>query len=200
MPLAYPLIVANQLLSLLKISHYCSGGGAIGSGPKRDVAAHLVQLAASRDLLLESPSERYRSIRPSPELTSPLRQIRLQVAGLVSFLHILWSEAGPEPFSPFLLFASLTDDITQMVDCSFVRCLDEGEREKEFFSKLEVVEDRRQNNLPVVLEPMREMLAIYKEMQVQFIHYSRYTSVDNIDHPHSWPTQKTPIIALMATL
>jgi hypothetical protein len=126
-----------------------------------------VKLAVTPDLFMTSPSGYYRSVRPSDELThSSTPRLRLMAAGVIALIHIVWTNCGPDPISPFLLFIILTENISDIVDQPLIKWLDEGDREVEFFACLDKVEERRRQGQTMVLEPLKNLLGIYKELQV----------------------------------
>lgn len=121
----------------------------------------------AQDVMLDGPSGHYKSIRPLDELhSSTSRQLRISVAAVVMMFHMVWARAGADPISPFLLFAVLALDLSELVDPHFIRLLDDGDHVNKFFMALSSVEEARRNDQRPVLNPMKEFLAIYKELQV----------------------------------
>jgi hypothetical protein len=166
-------------------------GGSHGSGTIRDVVTRLVNLGSARDLMILNPAGNHKSVRPIDELAaSTSRQVRLTLLGIISLFHLVWARAGPDPINPFLLFASLSRDRSELVDRHFVKHLDDGERVDDFFVALDSLEERRKDGSREVLKAMQLQL-LAKEWQVSIGHRNTKSLQLTIRRWKTWKTQES---------
>jgi hypothetical protein len=120
--------------------------------------------------MIISPSGNYKSVRLVDELgASTSRQVRMTLLVIISLFHLVWARAGPDPINPFLLFASLSRNRSELVDRHFVKYLDDGEQVTDFFVALDSLEESRKDGSRQVLKAMQSQL-LAKEWQVSIGH------------------------------
>jgi hypothetical protein len=117
-------------------------------------------------------------------MQSPQQQAKLDLLGVASFLHIMWTGLGPEPISPFLIFHALEPDPLELVNAAFIRYLDDDERIATLLDGLVKVESRRENGTHPVLKPIEEFLNQYCEIQV----YQPESAIIDADVMYRSPT------------
>ncbi len=151
---------------------------ASGNGPLRATARALIKLAASSDITLKSPSERYLSVRPQLGFArSVQRMAKMKVLGVSALLHILWTGQGPEPLSPFLIFCALDPNPFEWIMREFILFFDDDDRVTTLLEQIEEVEDRRRTGRFPLLKPVERGLNAYCEQQVStplFLHSTAY--------------------------
>lgn len=153
---------------------------AFGAGPLRSTAAELVTMALSDRFWIKSPSQRYKTIRPSHKTFRNItpREVAVTTAGVISLLHILWTGAGPDPISPFLIYAALESRPSNMVNHEFIELLDDDSRSDDFFMALKTVEERWKHQEDSILVPFSDQIITYWNQTVRVL-----VSLPNVTDP-----------------